>query len=74
MRATVKRVAKRRSKIKTIRPTTKGAAAGRAIVPEIVEPMPADVSTPMPPPVAGSAVPTAPPWWWPVSCWPWEPP
>ena len=44
MRATVKRVAKRRSKIKAIRPKTGGAPAKRAISPETAPSMSVDVS------------------------------
>ena len=47
MPATVKRVAKRRSNKKHIRPTTKGAISQRASVPETVESMPLEASIPV---------------------------
>ncbi|SRR5688572_15503247 len=47
MPATVKRVAKRRSNKKHIRPTTKGANSQRASVPETVESMPLEASIPV---------------------------
>lgn len=46
MPATVKRVAKRRSNKKLIRPKTKGATTTRTSVPEIVESMPLEASIP----------------------------
>jgi anti-anti-sigma regulatory factor len=52
MPATVKRVAKRRSNKKALRPKTRGATAKRTIVAENVEPMPVVVSAPA---VAASA-------------------
>jgi anti-anti-sigma regulatory factor len=58
MPATVKRVAKRRSNKKLIRPKTKGATTKRTLDPEIVESMPPVVSAP---PKAEGASPVASP-------------
>lgn len=49
MPATVKRVAKRRSNKKHIRPKTKGATSQRASVPETVESMPVEAGIPAKP-------------------------